>query len=363
MHGLWKKYCRMQIITENYFISLREKSSEQLEFYQWLKEKKYSSIFVLVDENTKHFCYPLIENSLPKHIVLQIRSGEKEKNIDTCKYLWEELTKNKAERKSVLINLGGGVIGDMGGFVAGTYKRGFDFINIPTTLLAMVDASIGGKLGIDLNGIKNLIGLFGDPKMVIICSEFLKTLPKEQLRSGYAEILKHGLIKDKFYWEKIKRTDLNTISDLKEIITTSVNIKKGVVETDPFEAGVRKILNFGHTIGHAVETWSLQHDEVPLLHGEAIAIGMVCEAWLSHNLISLQKTDLEDIANTIFRFYPKYALDKLPINTLMEHMLLDKKNNNEKIQFSLLKSIGDCTYDIQAADALIADSIKYYAGL
>ena len=149
----------MLIKLENYVISLTKKFSEQLEFIQLLKDKKYNSIYVLVDENTNQYCYPLIENALPKHTILQIRSGEKEKNIETCKYLWEELTTLKAERKSLLLNLGGGVIGDMGGFVAATYKRGFDFINIPTTLLSQVDASIGGKLGIDFNGIKNLINV------------------------------------------------------------------------------------------------------------------------------------------------------------------------------------------------------------
>ena len=199
--------------------------------------------------------------------------------------------------------------------------------------------------------------------MVLISSEFLSTLPKEQLRSGFAEILKHGLIKDKSYWEEIKKTDLNSISELNILVARSVNIKKQVVENDPFEAGVRKILNFGHTIGHAMETWSLHNDKVPLLHGEAIAIGMVCEAWLSNKLTGLSKTDLEDISNIIFRFYPKYNLENVPTDTLLQHMLLDKKNNNEKINFSLLQTIGDCTYDIQATEDLILDSIKYYAGL
>ena len=147
------------------------------------------------------------------------------------------------------------------------------------------------------------------------------------------------------------------------LVARSVNIKKQVVENDPFEAGVRKILNFGHTIGHAMETWSLHNDKVPLLHGEAIAIGMVCEAWLSNKLTGLSKTDLEDISNIIFRFYPKYNLENVPTDTLLQHMLLDKKNNNEKINFSLLQTIGDCTYDIQATEDLILDSIKYYAGL
>ena len=353
----------MQIKLENYSISINNKFSEHPEFLQWLKQNNYSSIFVLVDENTKQFCYPVIENSLPPHFVLQINSGEKEKNIETSKYLWEELTKNKAERKSILINLGGGVIGDMGGFVASTYKRGIDFVNIPTTLLSQVDASIGGKLGIDLHGIKNLIGLFGDPKMVVISSEFLSTLPKEQLRSGFAEIMKHGLIRDKNYWEKIKETDLNSNSDWLELIATSVNIKKSVVDNDPLEGGLRKILNFGHTIGHAIETWSLQNDKSPLLHGEAIAIGMICEAWLSNKLTGLTDTEFQDISNTIFSFYEKYDLDKIPNAVLLEHMLLDKKNNNNKILFSLLKEIGTCTYDIEVSETLIFDSINYYAGL
>ncbi len=352
----------MQIKTENYSIHLSDKFSGQTAFLQNLL-KNYSSIFVLVDENTLMHCYPIISQYLPEHTTIQIQSGEQQKNIDTCKYIWNILTENKAERKSVLLNLGGGVIGDMGGFVAGTFKRGFDFINIPTTLLAQVDASIGGKLGIDFNGVKNLIGLFGNPKAVIICSEFLKTLPSEQLRSGFAEILKHGLIQDAAYWKISSALSLEEIFDWNALISTSVHIKKEVVEKDPFEKGLRKILNFGHTIGHAIETWSLQNDAQPLLHGEAIAIGMICEAWLSNKLFGLSDLELENITNTIFHFYPKYALEKIPVDILLKHMQLDKKNSDGIIQYSLLESIGKANFDKQVSKENILESLNYYSGL
>ena len=353
----------MQITPDNYTIFINDLPDTDAVFPNWLNQHKYSRILVLCDENTVQHCYPKLQPFLPEHIQLQIKSGEAEKNIDTCTYLWQQLTDHQAERKSLLINLGGGVISDLGGFVAGTYKRGFDFINIPTTLLSQVDASVGGKLGIDFNGVKNLIGLFQNPKAVFIFSDFLNTLPQNQLRSGFSEVLKHGLIYQADYWNTTKEINYTSCADWLSVIATSVEIKHQVVKIDPFESGLRKILNFGHTIGHAVETWSLQNDASPLLHGEAIAIGMICEAYLSFKLNGLSQSALDEIATVFIRNFGKYPLQNIPVTALMEVMQLDKKNSNNTINFSLLRAIGACDFDIKAGDADIVDSLNFYCQL
>jgi 3-dehydroquinate synthase len=353
----------MLITADNYTIHISSEFNKDGEFGTLFSNNNYGSIFVLADEHTQAFCYPIIKNHLPPHQVLQIQSGESEKNIETCKYLWQCLTDFQAERKSLLINLGGGVIGDMGGFVAGTFKRGFDFVNIPTTLLSQVDASVGGKLGIDFNGIKNLIGLFQQPKVVFICPQFLKTLPFNQLRSGFSEVIKHGLIYDADYYHACKVLDIQQHNQWETIIGSSVKIKNEVVQKDPFEKGLRKILNFGHTIGHAVETWSLHNDVSPLLHGEAIAIGMICEAWLSFKVNGLSEHELSDISNTFIQLFGKYPLQQIPLQSIMEVMQLDKKNSNQSIRFSLLNSIGSCDFDLVVSDQLIAEAIQYYYSL
>ena len=227
----------------------------------------YSKVAILVDENTKRDCLhklPKIENA----IIIEIKSGEEYKNISTCNFIWEQLTINNFDRNSLLINLGGGVIGDMGGFCAATYKRGLDFIHIPTTLLAMVDASVGGKLGIDFKGFKNQIGLFNNPKAVLISPEFLETLAESELKSGFSEVVKHALISDNSLWVKLKNTPF-TDFDWGDIIDTNVQIKNKIVLADPFEKGERKKLNFGHTFGHAIESYYLEKG-TPISHGEAV---------------------------------------------------------------------------------------------
>jgi len=344
----------------NYAIDITENFRDQPHFVPLFTENDFSKIFVLADENTRTFCLPVIAPFLPEFQLITIRSGESEKNIDTCKYLWEQLMDMGAERSSLLINLGGGVIGDMGGFVAGTFKRGLPFIHIPTTLLAQVDASVGGKLGIDLNGVKNLVGLFQDPKHIYISAEFLRTLPFEQVRSGFAEMLKHGLISDKAYWQVLKDTDLRQFVAPEKMIKRSVEIKKQVVASDPYEKGLRKILNFGHTIGHAIETLSLNGNMHPLLHGEAIAIGMICEAWLSASVNGLPESELTDITTCLMHHFPKQDITPLATSELLHVMQMDKKNKNGKIQFSLLHTIGNCGFDITADEKLIQASLNYY---
>ena len=323
--------------------------------------KKYSpdQVAILVDENTAQHCLPLFELDNKDFRIVQIRSGEKNKNIDTCQRIWKSLTEWGFSRKSLLVNVGGGVIGDMGGFAASTYKRGIKFINFPTTLLAMVDANIGGKLGIDFMGFKNHIGLFNDPECIYIHTAFLHTLPKRELRSGFAEVIKHGLIKDKAYWEHISNS---TFPDLewKSVVKRSFEIKQEVVSEDPKEEGVRKILNFGHTLGHAIESWYLNHGQ-SLLHGEAIAVGMILEANLSHQLNLIKDNEMASISSFINNNYEKIEIP--PMTELQRIMGQDKKNKGNSVMFSLIKGIGDCVYDQNVGDELISTAIKKYDSL
>jgi len=296
----------------------------------------YSKVAVLVDENTKRDCLyklPKIENP----IIIEIKSGEEYKNISTCNFIWEQLTKNNFDRNSLLINLGGGVIGDMGGFCAATYKRGLEFIHIPTTLLAMVDASVGGKLGIDFKGFKNQIGLFNNPKAVLISPEFLETLSESELKSGFAEVVKHALISDNSLWIKLNNT-LFTDLDWEDIIDTSVQIKNKIVLADPIEKGERKKLNFGHTFGHAIESYYLEKG-TPISHGEAIFMGMILETEIS----DLSESEKNEVKNYILS---NFALPYTPKKSSLHKFLInDKKNQNGKINFTLLSGIGSCSFD------------------
>ena len=296
----------------------------------------YSQVAILVDENTKRDCLsklPQIENAL----IIEIKSGEEYKNISTCSFIWEQLTINNFDRNSLLINLGGGVIGDIGGFCAATYKRGLEFIHIPTTLLAMVDASVGGKLGIDFKGFKNQIGLFNNPKAVLISSEFLETLAESELKSGFAEVVKHALISDNSLWLKLKNTPFTDL-DWEDIIDTSVQIKNKIVLADPFEKGERKKLNFGHTFGHAIESYYLEK-RTPISHGEAVFMGMILETKIS----DLSETEKNEIKNYVLS---NFALPYTPKKSSLHKFLInDKKNQNGKINFTLLNGIGNCSLD------------------
>ena len=263
------------------------------------------------------------------------------------------------DRHSLLVNLGGGVIGDLGGFCASTYKRGIDFIQIPTTLLAQVDASVGGKLGIDFHGLKNHIGVFQLPKAVLIDPKFIDTLSIQQKKSGFAEIIKHCLIRDEKEWSAIRQQSFEEL-DLSKLIAHSVAIKEAVVLEDPKEAGLRKILNFGHTLGHAIETYLLDKGKRKILHGEAIAIGMIVEAFISHqrDLISLQ--ELEEIESYLFENYGRVKLHTEEISKIIALTAQDKKNKGKEIRFSLLTGLGDCGYDIPVSASEMKKAIQYY---
>ena len=325
----------------------------------FLDGKKYSQIAVICDENTEEHCLPLVLDALPEHFLLRIDSGEENKHLGTCEQLWMALTEAGFDRKGLVINLGGGVIGDMGGFVASTYKRGMDFLNIPTTLLSQVDASVGGKLGVDFHGFKNHIGLFAEPQNVLIDTCFYQTLPQRELRSGFAEVIKHGLIYDHAYWKKVKTIDLKN-APWSDLVSRSIEIKKEVVKADPFESGLRKILNFGHTLGHAVESYFLEKGDQRLLHGEAIAVGMICEAYLSHKLTGLSSDSLDEIVAFLKRIYSPVAIDQSLFEEIIGLTLQDKKNERGSIQFSLLKEIGACAINIPIAAPDMLDSLFYF---
>ena len=328
-----------------------------------LIENSYSQVFVLVDENTEKYCLPLIHKYLFNTKIIKIKSGEQEKTLETTQFIWNELQRYHAAKNSVLLNLGGGVIGDIGGFCAATFKRGIDFINIPTTLLAMVDSSIGGKTGIDFNGIKNSIGIITDPKAIYIYPDFLNSLAKDELINGYAEVIKHALIADFDLWEKFLKVDAFDFQKLNSIINDSIKIKLKIVAKDPYEQNVRKLLNFGHTIGHAIESYSLKHDSKPLKHGECVAIGMICEAFLSRELIDFSNKELRSLSEYILQFFPKYSLKTVLSPDLISYMYHDKKNVGEEINFTLLKRIGKGSINQVCTEHQIARALNYYDSL
>jgi 3-dehydroquinate synthase len=327
-----------------------------------LADLSFSRLVVLTDSNTQSNCLPLISSVLPPDtIFISVPNGEINKNLDTCALIWSEMTAAALDRKALMLNLGGGVVTDMGGFCASIYKRGIRFINIPTTLLSQVDASVGGKLGIDFQGLKNHLGVFNEPETVIIAKEFLPSLPKPELRSGYAEILKHGLIQDSAYFSKLKSENWEN-QDWESLIYHSVGIKKAVVEADPKEAGLRKILNFGHTIGHAFESYFLDTSN-HLLHGEAIALGMICEGFLSFQKVGFSYEELDQLTKTMLQVYGKVDFDINELDPILDLCLQDKKNEGSTLMFSLLTSIGDCTYNIPVSREEIRTAIIHYHNL
>jgi len=262
----------------------------------------------------------------------------------------------------LIINLGGGVVTDLGGFVASTFKRGVDFINVPTSLLAMVDASVGGKTGVDLGVLKNLVGVINNPKVVLIDTGFLATLPQVEMRSGLAEMYKHGLIADQTYWDRLSRLHSLSIADLNTLIYDSVIIKNTIVLEDPREQGLRKTLNFGHTLGHAIESYCLDHNEKQtLLHGEAIAIGMILECFISKHLCNLSDDELQKISHVLLTMYDRILFTKNDIEAVISLLKHDKKNDFGRINFVLLDAIGTPKINEQVPNKLIHEAFEYYA--
>lgn len=327
----------------------------------FLNQKKYSKIVVLTDENTHSHCYPILEKKLPEHIVIEVKSGEEQKNLDTCVQIWKDLTEYALDRHAVLIVLGGGVLGDMGGFCAATYKRGIDFILIPTTLLSQVDASIGGKLGVDFEHLKNHIGVFQQPALTLLYTGFLKTLPEAELRSGFAEVIKHTLISDKAMWNQISQKSLQQ-QDWDGLLKHSVTFKAHVTTEDPKEKGLRKILNAGHTIGHAVESYLLGSGH-RILHGEAIALGMIAEGFIAHQRNMLTAEDFTHITNYILSIYSKVNLNDKQIEEAAQLTVQDKKNKGNKILCVLQDGIGRARWDCEISLDEVKRALAFYQSL
>lgn len=353
----------MQTIqANNYSIFFNENCYDYLN--KTLTTANYSKIFILVDENTSNYCLPNFLAQLATEVeieIIELEAGEENKNIETCLQVWYSLTELGGDRKSIVLNLGGGVITDIGGFIACTFKRGIDFINIPTTLLGMVDASVGGKNGVDLGVLKNQIGIIREPKAVLIDTSFLETLSNNQMRSGLAEMLKHGLIYDKGYWDKFKTlTSLNT-EDLDVLIYKSVQIKNDIVSSDLTENGIRKSLNFGHTLGHAIESYFLENpNKKSLLHGEAIAIGMILESYISKEKNLLSNDAYQEIKYCISDIYEKVDFTLADIEKIIELLIFDKKNEFGQVQFALLEGIGKIKINQKCDNDLIYKAFEDY---
>lgn len=330
----------------------------------FIKKRKYSVLFIVTDTNSNAHCLSKFLSNLTTTIrieIIKIDSGEDKKNITTCLKVWKELSELGGDRKSVLINLGGGVITDIGGFIASTFKRGIDFINIPTTLLGMVDASIGGKNGVDLDTLKNQIGLINVPQLLLIDTNYLITLPKNELVSGFAEMLKHGLIYDEKYWIQLKTSAEFNAPNFDDLIWRSIEIKNEIVLQDSTENGIRKALNFGHTLGHAIESYFLENkDKKSVLHGEAIAAGMILESYISLQKNYISERAFSDIKNTIDTVFEKIVFEENDIDPILNLLIYDKKNEYGNIQFVLLEGIGKTKINQVVENELIKQSFYHY---
>lgn len=331
----------------------------------FLKDKNYSAHFILTDDNTHKHCLPVFTDNFRGRAfdpetggIIKIYAGEQHKNIQAVEYVWKRLSEANADRNSVLINLGGGMVCDLGGFAAATYKRGIDFIHVPTSLLAMCDAAIGGKQGIDFLNFKNQVGVFESPRRVFINDGFLKTLPQEQLVSGFAEVVKHAFIAGGKFRKSVMEIDDLAKVRWKKIISASIDLKLSVVNRDPFEKNFRKVLNFGHTIGHALESFLLDKKLSPL-HGNCVAAGMIGELYLSCICCGLSDKKREEAVSFIKSFFPKINFDEADISTIISLMKQDKKNSGGKIKMVLLEKFGKPMIDQEVDEMLIEEALRF----
>ncbi len=350
------------IYTNAYPIFFTTEVYKQLNAY--ILDKVPSKILILTDTNTEKYCLSIFLSKLECNCSIlhySIPHGETNKNIQACIKLWHYLSENRIDRNAILINLGGGVVTDLGGFVASTYLRGIRFIHVPTTLLAMVDASVGGKTGVDLGVLKNQIGVINTPEMVLIDTRYLKSLSNKELHSGIAEMLKHGLIYSMEYWQKLTANTIKLDTNLDALIWESVKIKNEVVEQDPNEKGLRKILNFGHTLGHAIESYFLSlNNKKTLLHGEAIAIGMVLATFLSKEILGLSDMYVKKIASVYKIYFQKVTIHDKEVASIINFLQFDKKNRNNQVNFVLLKDIGNPEINCVVSNTLLYAAFGFY---
>lgn len=328
-----------------------------------ISECEHDRIFVLTDETTQQLCWPKIKNfkALKNSTPIIIKATDTHKNLDTLSQVWQALSNGGATRHSLMINLGGGMVTDLGGFAASTFKRGIDFINIPTTLLAMVDASVGGKTGINFGGLKNEIGVFSDSRFVIINTQFLDTLDHDNICSGYAEMLKHGLISDEHTWAELVTFDLDTpdLSQLQRMVAESIKVKERIVESDPHEHGIRKALNLGHTMGHAFESFAMRRG-TPILHGYAVAYGLISELYMSARKTAFPTDRMHQTVRFIRENYGTFNITCDDYPTLIELMHHDKKNTSGIINFTLLGNVGDIRINQTATEEEIKEALDFF---
>lgn len=327
-----------------------------------LKER-YDRIFLLDDTQTHKHCLPLLADWVAANDaeVLTMEAGDVAKNLDTLARIWQQLTEKGASRHSLLVNLGGGVVTDLGGFAAATFKRGIEFINIPTTLLSMVDAAVGGKTGINFAGLKNEIGAFCPAAHVVIDTVFLRTLDNANICSGYAEMLKHGLISDERTWAELMTFDLDTpdLSQLQRMVAESIKVKERIVEADPHEHGIRKALNLGHTMGHAFESFAMRRG-TPILHGYAVAYGLISELYMSARKTAFPTDRMHQTVRFIRENYGTFNITCDDYPTLIELMHHDKKNTSGIINFTLLGNVGDIRINQTANEEEIKEALDFF---
>lgn len=327
-----------------------------------LSRLSFDKLFLLTDENTEKLCYPLVKDNaqIAKAGKIIIKAGDDNKNIETLSSIWKYLSENGATRHSLLINLGGGMLTDIGGFAAASFKRGIKCINIPTTLLGAVDAAVGGKTGINFNGLKNEIGAFAPAETVLIDSAFFKSLDHQNFLSGYAEMIKHGLIDSDKEWLATLSFDTEEIDyeKLKQLVVDSVGVKERIVEIDPFEKGLRKALNLGHTIGHAFESMSYELNK-PVQHGYAVAWGIICELYLSHRFCGFPKEKMYKTIYFIKDNYHGFYFDCDHYERLYEYMKHDKKNESDTVNFTFISDVGKIEINQTASKEDIFDAIDF----
>jgi 3-dehydroquinate synthase len=341
-------------------------NSPEAELIEWVNGYEKGNVFLVTEENVDKLWLPKLSEFLENQAIrkLVLPAGENNKNLEAVSKVWRFLSQNGADRKSLLINIGGGMLTDLAGFAASTFKRGIDFLNIPTTLLSQVDASVGGKTGINFNGLKNEIGTFKDPVAVIIDTEFLKTIDHANLLSGFAEMIKHGLIKNTDHLDELKTFDLKNINykSLLQIIQNSVNVKEYFVMNDPTEKNIRKGLNFGHTAGHAFESLFMEQNR-PVLHGYAVAWGMITELFLSVKICGFSETECNDLTQWLLNIYGKFEIGENDFDRLFELMTHDKKNESGRINFTLLAEPGKMKINQNCNKDSIFEALNYYKNL
>jgi 3-dehydroquinate synthase len=337
-------------------------SSALLQFNKILNKNNYKQFIIVCDENTFKHCLPLLIAQCPKLVkanVFEIEPGEVSKSLNIAAQFWQTLVENKIEKDALIINLGGGVVCDLGGFCAAIYKRGIDFMNVPTSLLAMADASVGSKTGIDFEGVKNILGSFYQPKAVFIEPLFLITLPNSEMKNGLTEIVKMALISDSKFWQQLNNPQTSIDEKL---IEKAILIKSKIVIKDPYDKGIRQTLNYGHSIGHAIESLTLNTIK-PLMHGEAVLIGMIIENHISYQKKILKKEVMNEINHFLVSNFKPACIPKNNLNPILAFLINDKKNKNAKFMFSLLEKIGACKINVEVTTGEIKKALQYYEKL